>query len=544
MVHKPDPSQYVAFLQTLYPYKQSLARLEAPESPRALVNHSALYRQYMELPSPGVGHMEPEDFECFMREILKRRDFVKPSFVASSGSGYYSPSSILRGYKEQMEQREAHVKMCWKVIGDLKEAGIPISVEEQNQLIYLGFFRDRKDVLDEVEAAQRKKSYLDTAIGESAGEKKGGDLSPKLFTWEAYKSLKESLPQPIPLSSINVLLLTAFRNENKQAVEDVKELLNLDKKHSGKIDPDRETFQRLIYGYADYGDTDTALEYSALLADQFPEFLDVENLNCIVYALVKAGAPESAEKVVQAVVSVLDRPLEAEEGYIKRLTPEDKKLYALAVEEAVQKGTHKIFPTEITFLPLLDYYSSSGTDFSTIRSLLQVMEHKCHLPLSTRVFLKVFESFQHGTHTLEDAKDTIAMVIGLHDAYHEISTDLRLKDKLDRLHMHPEVESLLHQTITPDSGSLPLEQGAFLKLSDRLVSAIYDAVISVIRKSEPESALKIGDHRAELFEALAVSKANASKASVDGPSTAELYQRDELNYIKKGYLIDLMDRIS
>lgn len=538
-LHRINPSQYASFLQALYPQRRSLARLEAPIASRALVNHSTLFKHYLELPSPGVAHMEPQDFEHFMEEVLDRRDFVKPNLLGSSVSGYYTPLQIVRGYKDLLVKREAHVKMCWIVIEDLKKAKIPISNEEQDQLIYMSFFRDRKDVLEEVRAALRKASKA--KYHEKVAEM---DLKQQRLTWDTYKRLRASLPQRLPLSSVNVLLFCAFRNENAEVVDDLLKLIDFGN-GKGKLKPDSETFRTLIYGFTTKGDFENAFNYSSIAVDKFPHIVDVKVANSMILALIAGGAAKEADTIVQSIVAGITAPLDPEEGYLKRLTPEDEKMYEAALKQSINDGaTHKLYPTENTLFPLLCYYSESQADFANVRLLLQVIEHICHLPLSTRIFIKVFESFKTSQHSLDDAKDAVAKVVGLHDAYHEISTDLRLRDKLDKLHMHPEVESLLHEALSTEETNLPVEQGAFLKLLDRLVLTIFDAFILTTAREQPDLSLEIASRKAQLFELLGETRAKASRNSFDGPTSAELYRRDELVYIKKGYLIDLLDVLS
>lgn len=482
--------------------------------------------------------MEPEDFETFMKELLRRRDFVKPGLLASLVGNYYLPLLMLKSYKNQLEQRDAHVKMCWKVVEDVKKAGIPMLEEEQNRLIYLGFFRDRKDILEEIKSAHT--SALKKLEPDVAKKYAKFRVSPPPLTWAVYCRLKETLPAKLPLSTVNVLLFSALRSESFDVVDDLKAMINFSGGELQRLDPDGETFLTLIYGYTDYGKYNTAFEYASIMIDRWPQLVDIKAVNAIIRALVKSGLDKEAEKILQAVTSQITRPLESHECYLKKLTPKDDELYIAALEEGTKNGTHRVFPTENTFLPVLDSLCSSGASFAKIEQLLGIMEHTCQLPLTTRVFIKIFESFKNNKFSPQDAQELLAKVIALHDAYHNISTDLRLKDKIGKLHMHPEVESWLNQAMVSGKANLPVEHGAFLKLLDRLVLLIYEAFDAVIENRD--LAGQIAEHKNGLFKQLRKIRGDESQG-VDGPSTAELYRRDEVNYIKKGHLIDLLDMV-
>lgn len=539
-IQSANPSAYASFINALYPTRRLLSRLEAPKSKKALVNHTTLLKQYAELPSPGVAHMEPADFEAFMKELLRRRDFVKPGLLASLVQKYYLPLLMLRSYRNQLEQRDAHVKMCWKVIEDVKKAGIPLLVEEQDKLIYYSFFRDRKDILQEIQQAHSQ--ALAKLEPEAARKYAKFRVNPPSLNWAVFKRLREQLPAKLPLSTVNVLLFSALRNNSFDVVNALKSMINLNGEHLERIEPDSETFLTLIYGYTDHGDLNAAFEYASFLVNYWPQHVDIKTVNAIIAALVKSGNATDAAKIVRAVVSGIQRPLDRHESYLKRLTPQDDEMYAAALMVSSKNGIHKVYPTENTFLPLLDHYCSKKIPYPKVSKLLGTMENVCHLPLTTRVFVKIFESFKSDNYSFKNAQDLLAKVISLHDAYNSTSSDLRLKDKIGRLHMHPEVESWLQLAVLSEKANLPVEQGAFLKLLDRLVLAIYDAFVEVAENHDIKG--QIASHKNTLFDQLLTLRALAPQGIMEGPPTAELYRRDESNYIKKGHLIDLLDMVT
>lgn len=543
-----DSGPYMAFLQALYPHKLSLSRLEAHQSENPRVNHATLFKRYLELPAPGVKHIAPEDFEHFMKEIMSRRDFTKPTFVASDVSDYYRSRVYFRGYRSQLRQRWAHRKMCVKILRDLKEADIPVLTPEHDLLLYYTYFRDRKDIINEaIELGSEVAKKLNVSAQYFAKRL----IQQRRLSRNWVAKIRESLPDPLPTSTLNVLLFCAFRNDKVGAVKDLRRCLKFSENSTGTTAPNSETFLTFILENA-YGGTQkgswrsaqNAFRHALILLTQFPHLVDIRTTNSIIHILVKSGAIKEADNVITAIVSNIDRPLDPEEEYLMRLTPADKEKYQTALHEVAenQAVTHKMYPTEKTFLPLLEHYCAQDTNqLNAIQLILHVMEHQCHLPLTTRIFMKVFEHMGRASVSLEDCKEMLARVIGLFDAYHDFSADLRINDKLERLNVPPEFGDLLQETISRDDTNISLRDGAFLKLLDHLVLTIYKTFILVVNKTNPACADKMKQERKDLFDRLRSRKPGSYSNTKEGPSTPELYKRDELNYIKKGYLIDLMD---
>lgn len=96
---------------------------------------------------------------------------------------------------------------------------------------------------------------------------------------------------------------------------------------------------------------------------------------------------------------------------------------------------------------------------------------------------------------------------------------------------------------------LPNERGNFIKLSDDLIERLYNAFIATIkRKMSTESAIEQGK---KLLRTIREQKANLDHQLLSTrradpnysytSSKQDVYYSDEVTYIKKGFLIDLID---
>lgn len=519
---------YVAFVRALYPVKNRLTRLETGSVFHTQINHNTLFKSYCEL--PGVACIKHTDLEEFMSNMLYRRDFVKPAQLSLSSIDHLKPLAILRAYESGIELRKKHLSMCWKVFEDLKKAGIPLSLHEQNNLIFMNFYVDRKDIRDKVEIALDSihKNHPDYQHFHALVKEQTTK-----FNMHTYKQLREQFEELL-IDSFNILLFTALRHELLVAVEDLQSLISL-----LKIIPNGKTFRILLDHHGMHGDVEG---FVSVLEQISAIDIDIKLVNSIVNGVVGLGHPEMAEMIIQSLMDREADELESNELFLKLLTFQDQLEYArrmLAYESMEQKELMKLHATEDTILPLLRFYCSNGnsTSFETINRLLFYMETVFALPITTRVFSFIFETFTTSNYALEDLIQVTGKLLSLHDSYYAMSDDIRLKDKVGRIEMPKNLVDMITDVMIPAPSDVPSNQGTFIKLLDTLVRLIYDAFIA--RVEDVELKEKIFQQKETLFERL--QDIEQSSPNGEGPSPRNLYLRDELVYIKKGFIIELLD---
>lgn len=527
------PSQYTEFLKVLYPMRNRMGRLEPGTYSKTKINHALLYKHYCFLPEPGVMHMDPDDFEVFMASLISRRNFVKPGALSLSRANYCSPIEILVGYEKTVEARANHLGMCSKIVGDLTEAGLSVTPSERNQLMFMTFFKDKPEFMEMVQNALAKMDKSDAKYQhfDQLVNHRGTAMDMKI-----YMKLREQIGE-LKIGSLNILLQTGIRHGVQAMVAHLKTYLN-----RGDITPNRRTYQILVEENAMRGDVEGVVK----AMEHIPPgtALDIRLLNSIISGLVQMGHPDLAESLIAPFMDVPELGLKSDEIFMKLLTSEDRAEYSRRMayfDESEEKVPLKLHPTEETFLPLLKYYcTAKNTTFDHINKILFCMENTYGLPVTTRIFLLLFDSFVDSDYSIEDLRYITGKLISLHDAYYDVS-DIRLRDKMERVQMPTELVSLLNDVMsTSPPQEIPSDKGTFTKLLDELVLRIYDAYISVIK--DPRLVREIEHQRRVYVKSLGKARHLARLGPLsDGPTAHHLYKRDEFVYLKKAFVIDLLD---
>ena len=183
---------YNNFLKALYPHRnRGSLSLISPEEDTSnfgsnaikyeLVNHNLVYRYYCELPHPAPSYMKPNHLDHFLSRFFYRRDFIKPNSFSSS---YARSASVMYStYNEMLEQRAEHVAMCTKILNDMKESELPLSIQEQNHFIFMSFFKDRADIIEKVENSVKQ-------LAETEGQDSCPLPDDNKFDWNIYQLIK------------------------------------------------------------------------------------------------------------------------------------------------------------------------------------------------------------------------------------------------------------------------------------------------------------------------------------------------------------------
>lgn len=533
---KVRPSLYNDFLRQLYPRRNSLSRFSTYKS-APNINHALLFHSYSMLPSPGVGHLAVEDMEPFIAQMLARRDFVKPNALSPRSMWDSLNELIIWAYRDAKEARKRHLAMFWKILRDMEAAGIPVSKHEQKQLVFMTFYRERPDIRKVVEQAlsnvgKALEKYPELAkIVYGGHEKNSLRETETSFDMETYGQIRNTFNFDLDTDMHNVFLQTAFRHDNLQAVE---ELL-------AEMKPDGETFRILFDNYSMQGDLRRFHSALELFSLRHLGCLDIRLFNSLVAALVRLNHAEWAFQLAEVLESENVDNLSTPDRFLRLLSQQDREQYRQCLsmhQEMENLPVMRLHPTQDTFFPLLVATCQDGL-FEDIQGVLARIQ-KWHLPLSSRVFETILHLFLSRKWLVENLRYVTAKLITEYDVNYG-ETDSWIRTKLHLLELPPTVSDTLG-TILSESPVLEPAPARFLKLSDRLITAVFQAFEATLHP-DTQRLSRVVHTKAAYLKKLGDARARESLFS-DTLSARDLYRRDEYVYIKKGYLIDLLDIVS
>lgn len=594
---------YNNFLKALYPHRNrgSLSLLSPEEDTSnfggnaikyELVNHNLVYRYYCELPHPATSYMKPNHLDDFLSRFLYRRDFIKPNSFSSSYAR--SASVMYRTYNEMLEQRAEHVAMCTKILNDMKESELPLSIQEQNQLIFMSFFKDRADIIEKFENAVKQ-------LAETGDQNSYPLPDDNKFDWNIYQLIKHQLKDEttkLNIDTYNTLLFIAMRHNRLDVVTDIlqdlglKDILNHEKHIMNETDtiPNRETLEHLL----DYFSSQACKEMSenqnsllafsktvSYLADSTHITLDVKTINKVIKGLTNMKNIEEAELLVSKLFidplfedteKTLLEKSNPELDIYKALTSDDKQLYKklLRLYDALKEilssqninddlDPYKLMPNEGSFRPLINSYCSPNNDKASFQKsvyIMSVLENQYGLPITTRIFYALFSKFieinkynsrNSSDWNLEGLNHITVKLINAHDRSYGFNQDAIMRNKLDELVLSAQLKSFVDKTLDGKKlGHIPKDRGNFVKLSDTIVHQVCRAYVSVIN-NDPTLTLSQKKEFTATIELLRndllndIKSIRGSHPSHKGIPKQMVYINDEISYLKKGFIIDLID---
>lgn len=525
------PAVYTGFLRLLYPRSNGLGRFSTAQNNVSHVNHMELFQHYCVLPQPGVGHLKPSDLEPFMAQILARRDFVKPNSLLPRSAWDSLNELIIRDYQRAQEARKRHLNMVWRVVQDMDAAGIPVSREEQKQMVFMTFYREREDIRQMVEQALQNIGKSAETYPELSKIVSTAGPSFDITTFHQFRLQFDDLD----IEMLNVFLKTALRHGNTEVADQLLSALTL---------PNGDTFRILLDSLSMEHEHQRFSDVLGLLVDHHTHLIDIQVLNSIIGALVRLGYPDGAMLIVE-MLDHAPEPLSAPEEFLKLLSLSDRLRYRDYVEEFHKMGTKppvRLHPTENTFLPVLGHLCDHGT-FEEIVNMLFTIEHVWKLPLSSRIFHTIFRLFQ-GTPTIDHLRFATAKLLAEYDVNFD-GNDSWIQEKLHHVDLPSGVTATLMDVLaeTPQNSFLG-GASRYLKLSDRLVLAVYQAFEATLHQ-DAELLLKVSNSKAAYLRALETARVReVLLPKGQRPLAKDLFRRDQYMYIKKGFLIDLLDIIS
>lgn len=538
--YRAPSATYINFLKTLYPSKLHtslhLGQQPSPNSHGPIenmlkyqnINHDLLYQRFCSLPRPAFLHMRPQHAEDFLSKFLTRRDFTKPSLLSSSST--LGPIATIRAYQELIEKRTEYVDMCSHVFQDLRDSGLPTTSSERNKLFYYLYHKDRHDVL----------KLVDKAVSLCDSDTPLLNFTPRKFDWSAYKTFINQFE--LDEDTANMLLSLAIRHKQPAIVSDILDKVGIDSERTASLVLDA---QLNPYWSKNLPQTTIpALEYCSRT------HLDISTVNKIIKYLLHRGHIRLAEKILKHFNPKESLATNKHLITYKQLTPEDVQLYETTLKSYDeflrlndQKRDYKLFPTEDTFLPLIEFYSSQH-QFDHALRLMDVMEMGFGLPLTTRIFRAVVEIFKHisieqgSNYSLEKFRYLLARILLCHSYSYRVVDDTTYGSLTSDLTVPPSLEPYLSPFLNNAEPALPYNRGTFLKLKDDLMSSIFMAAIHVINDSS------LAHQISELHILLKKTVADLRKSNDRRLDSAKaVYINDGVTYAKREALFELMEMI-
>lgn len=556
--------EYIRFVKSIYPltkpsnlplklYQQNKI-MDLPHNTMKyhLVNHDQVFKAYTDLPSPKPYQMRPKDFEHFMQTFMFGiRKFIRPNLLTKSYIDHKTPKQIVENFNQMLSYRNEYFRMVSKIMNDLKTAQLPLTISEQNQFFYMLFFKDKSSIVQKVDECYEKLIDQDIFVEEL-----------KTFPTFDYGTF-DQITQSMDIrntETFNLLLFLAIRHDQKEVIEKMVNLVVEDTKSI----PNTKTYQLLLEHLA--GVLDGSLKW---VLESLTD-MDINLVNSIIKALVNSNHIHLAEYMVLQLFTTNSCPDDSEDSesvVYKQLTAEDKLVYDkwrttfenIKIITGDTEISYKLVPTENTFRHLIKNYCNESTNeaYTKVKTILNILE-TFHLPITTRIYKMIFTKFSTTTSELWNLRELIELtskLISSQDYMYASSNDAsifnqRMDNLISNIEISRQLKGFVETNLEPSSGmKLPNERGNFIKLSDDLIERLYNAFIATIkRKMTTESAIEQGkmllrtirEQKANLdHQLLSTRRADPNYSYTS--SKQDVYYSDEVTYIKKGFLIDLID---
>lgn len=508
-------AEYNEFIRELYPLlKESNIQLTAPVSlvnwftnlvKYSQINHNKLFDAYAQLGNP-FGQLTFNEYQDFLNKYLFNYvKFKKPNVLSDSTVEGREKFMVMKDFQDMQEKRGGYVKQVSSILNYLSGNGFDLTVEEQNSMLYSVFFKDSPGILN-------KLSEIEGFVPEYV------DFNESMFE-EVTRSMNGKLGK-IPVETKNILLFHAIRH----GVESVRS--SLTQPDTDWIDitnvpeQNNHTMRLLLYNHqpSDIPNFDSVIP-------------DIKLINKVLMSLVSHGEISQAQNLfvhlfINNEVEEID---EIESRIYKLLTPQDERVYKklFLMLENIQRitGTATLFrvlPIEKTFQIMI-----KASNDNQALGLLDIMTDKFKLPISTGTFSIMYDKLQNGT-DLDALILLTNKLVSLHDHLVNFTSDSSMKVG----EFSKQVEAFKNERLVEYDLDLPA--GSFVKLTDDLIEKVYVSFLSVLRRNgNKELENKIGEQKKELQERVQALKSGYG----DG---GEIYLLDEVNYLNKSYLVDLV----
>jgi len=547
---------YNKFIGLLYPKQRGLPLSTKPPQVMDIinnaikyhnVNHTELFKYYCELPKPHPLYLPPPILQHFIDKFLfSKSDFVKPNVISEL---YFAlernPHLVLNNVHDMLDKRNDYVTMVGKILDDVRSCGIELSSEQQLYLAYISFYKDKPEIVDKINSIN--KQYHLSEKSETPSK-----ITYPKFDFNLYSQLKSSLPYSI--DTFNVLLFHGIRHSQREVIDDILKVVGFspsgDKEITSQLQPNSKTIRLLL----DYFSSPAYLSNSPSLApfvqcidylNKSNMVLDIKVVNLIIKALIATKFVALAESIHSEIPVNADHS--SESIMSKQLTAEDKYTYDKLIKvfenlETITSDstTFSISPTESTFVPFMKYYCQIG-DIDKTKNLLNLIQHY-NIPRSSRILKPVYMSIIKYPWTVSDLVGITGELINIHDHSYTLTHDNAINQLKGEL--TPALQSFVNDHLkVPEKLSMPIDRRNFVKLSDDLLEIIYQAFLAVVEREYGQGtalAREINDHKYQLQTKLDDIRGNPIKIRHSRANKKSIYVNDEMNYLKKSFLIDLI----
>lgn len=515
-------------VRALYPAGTGLKQLKSAPITKSQVNHSVLYKCYTALPEPGVGHLQIDNFEEFMAQMFNNRVFSRPNLLSSSTFHLYDELFLLKQYTNAIQYRKDHLTKLFHITRDMEDANIPLSDYERRQMVYMMFYKDRPDILRNIESfrSHSPKRSIQPQL----------DAIVPSFSWETYRELvKLNASSMNDIEYLNTLLFCALRHSNWKAEKDILSRIK-------STEFSRDTFKILLDNHGMHRRHNSFETHLKALSQNHLHLLDSKLLDIILRSLVELGYADLCSVLISPFLMHDDKSLKTDDYFLKQLTYSDRKKYSAYLrgyDAMPDKLQMKIIPTMNTAAPLLCHYCASGAPFEDIMNLLYTIENEWGLPLSSLMFRYIFHAFTTLNYGCEELEFATMKLIEQHDQYN--ASDSWIKERFNETSFPANANQVLLDIISSNTPKHHgANEGAFLKLSNGLMRLVFLAYQSVYR-SDPKKRVKISRIEESLWIRLKMIESQSAAQFHDELQPADLYGREEKVYLKKVSLLELLD---
>lgn len=564
-------SVYYDFIRQLYPLRRkSEIELSAPEnvinwftnqSKYSRVDHAQLYEAYTKFEDPFAVLTMEEHMDFINRFLFQYSSFQRPNKLSTSTLHGRADTLLAADFNDMLAKRQEYVLHISRILSDLKRHDMELTVDEQNALVYALFFRDLPKIIDR----------MSRIPGLNVNER----YTP--FNMSMFEQIKKTMAARlgfVPIDTLNVLLFHAVRHQQDDIIEKIVSDLGIIERSSG-VRKSREDGTEENSPLEAKTNSETNIKYEfknnesvnevvfqgspitandktfTILLEYFSErqkpWLDVETI--LPKFLNESGLALSIE-LVNSLLKVLvsSQPDLARILFMnlfmtekckeldpialdiyKRLLPEQRRAYdnMILVNENIARITgesvpsFQVYPTEQTFYTMLGLTAPNANESMT---LLDLMTDEFGLPPSTRIFRKLFQQ----KWTLSDVVNLAERLIDFHNSNVNLTQDTEHRGSLE---FSKQVEHFMDQYNLKKKLDVPSQ--SWVKLTDALMEDVYIAFLHAL-EGNLELIEIIGKRRQEL-----TAKVDALRVGYTG-SAHNVHQLDEINYVKKAYLMDLV----
>lgn len=175
------------------------------------------------------------------------------------------------------------------------------------------------------------------------------------------------------------------------------------------------------------------------------------------------------------------------------------------------------------------------------------------LPITTRIFHALFSKFieinKHRTSdksdwNLEELNHVTLKLIDAYDKTSNLRQDILMKNKVEELLVSAQLKSFVNSNLNDKGiGYIPNERGRFVKLSDSIIHQVCRAYFTVLNNDPSLTSSQKKEYigNIDLLRQDVLNDIKRIRASESRDQKQMVFINEEINYIKKGFLIDLID---